>query len=336
MRSGVRRRITSKPSMPGIWTSRKTTSGRSVSSAGEHFGAVAAFADDGEVREGGEELSDASACRRLVVARSGAPLTVAPRSDSRTISRYGTRSVAIVPVVPPTRPRDTSSDARSPYSARSRSRVFSMPWPWRHVGIAGSMPAPSSATDSSSVSPIAPARDTTPSPATRPASDRLAIPCRIAFSTRCCSAKLGTAADSDARRRCRTTGRRRSENRACSIARYCRTRSSSSCERDFIGVDDGVSVRRSTSLSCSTIRARRRVAVAHQHRDRVERVEQEVRIELRLERGEPRAGQLLRERASWISRSRASTKYRIACAMPTTARYTATPNGSVMKIQLTK
>src|SRR4030095_13733393 len=40
---------------------------------------------------------------------------------------------------------------------------------------------------------------------------------------------------------------------------------------------------------------RRLVAVSHQHRDSVQRVEEEVRIELRLERLEAGAGQLLRE-----------------------------------------
>ena len=54
--------------------------------------------------------------------------------------------------------------------------------------------------------PTAPAcrRRAAPSPTTRPASVRLAIPCRSAFSTRCCRAKRGTAARERARGRCRT------------------------------------------------------------------------------------------------------------------------------------
>src|SRR5689334_8271662 len=92
-----------------------------------------------------------------------------------------------------------------------------------------------------------------------PASDRRAMPWRIAFSTRCWRAKLGIAAE-------RSDG-------STSIS----TRS------------------RSEHLAQLLDDARRlgAVAVAHQHVDRIQAVEEKVRIHPGLERGQLGAGELL-------------------------------------------
>src|SRR5207253_1244353 len=94
---------------------------------GEHLLAVAALTCDDEARERREQLAHAATRGRLIVGDQNAPLHHVI-SDSSTSSRYGTRSVAIVP---DGRLLAIVSDARSPYNARSRSRVFSIPWPAR-------------------------------------------------------------------------------------------------------------------------------------------------------------------------------------------------------------
>src|SRR5262249_17123743 len=141
----------------------------------ERLRAVTAFSGDGELREGRQELSHAAAGGGFVIDDQDSPLSLRhiwlrgspPGLGSRIISRYGVLNVAIVP---PSSRLVISSEARSPYKARSRSRVFSTPWP---LGItnSGSMPTPSSMTESSSVAPSR--RATT---IKRPASGRFAMP----------------------------------------------------------------------------------------------------------------------------------------------------------------
>ena len=161
-------------------------------------------------------------------------------------------------------------------------------------------PGPSSATRSSSTLPTRRAVTTM-----RPASDRRAMPWRTAFSTRCWIAKLGTAAESSAsgRRRSPDADGRRSApaRRRDTVARArARRRATTSLSRDRLRLRA-----QHFRQLLDDARRRRVVAVAHEHVHRVQTIEQKVRVELRLERGQPRAGELLGQPRTCDSRSRA-------------------------------
>ena len=123
---------------------------------------------------------------------------------------------------------------------------------------------------------------------------RLAIPCRSAFSTRCCSAKRGTAAESvrgvDLELRPQPVGKPGLLDRE-----ILPHQPELVFERDFICL--GAAQRAAQHFAELLDYASRggAVAVAHEHRDGVEAVEEEVRIQLRLQGRQPRAGELLRQ-----------------------------------------
>ena len=97
------------------------------------------------------------------------------------------------------------------------------------------------------------------------------------------------------RRSISNDGRSRSENRACSIARYCRTSSISSSKWHFV---DAMTRQRPSQYVAQLLDdadGAGAVVVTDPHRDRVQRVEQKVRVDLRLQRSEPRPSQLLRQ-----------------------------------------
>ena len=171
--------------------SRKTTSGCSASSAREHLAR----------RRGTRRRRRSPGTAPAAAGRRGAPPARRRRSGRATqrvvtvrlqhISRYGTRSVAR------SCRRGAARDverARSPYSARSRSRVFSRPWPVARPRAARRCPAPSSSTVSSSMSPSRRAVDPTAGP------HRCAARCRGGSRSRpdAAARSSGTAADSAA------------------------------------------------------------------------------------------------------------------------------------------
>ena len=123
--------------------------------------------------------------------------------------------------------------------------------------------------------------------ATCPAPGRAAMPCLIAFSTSGCRIRFGTSASPTSCAMSSST-ESRSWKRVRWISRYT-WRSSISRRRGRRSFASFCSERRSRSDEPHD-RARRGVAVAEdQRQDAVERVEQEVRVELHLERLEPGA-----------------------------------------------
>ena len=110
----------------------------------------------------------------------------------------------------------------------------------------------------------------------------LATPCLIAFSTSGCRIRFGTSVSSvSGWTSKRTTSR--SAKRVCSIWRYFARKSSSACERDLLLAD--VLERQAQQVAQPHQRAVGGLDVAvHQRRDRVQRVEEEVRVELLLQR----------------------------------------------------
>ena len=115
-------------------------------------------------------------------------------------------------------------------------------------------------------------------------------PCWIAFSTSGCRISRGTSASSVSGSMSKRTVRR-SWKRVCSISRYFCRNSSSSCSGTRCGAraveGEPQQVAQAADHPVGGIGA-----AVHQRRDRVERVEQEVRVQLRLQRPQPRLGQL--------------------------------------------
>jgi hypothetical protein len=85
IRSAVRRLMTSNPSTPGIWMSRKITSGAEVSSAVD-FRAVATFAGNRELRKICQQLPHASARGGFIVGNQRCPFSLSPRASRNTMA----------------------------------------------------------------------------------------------------------------------------------------------------------------------------------------------------------------------------------------------------------
>ena len=177
---------------------------------------------------------------------------------------------------------DTVSEAAPPYIASSRARRFPSPVPslYRVPN-----PSPSSSTASTRRSPFRRAEILIVPP-----SRRGPRPCFNAFSTRGCSEKDGTEAPANPSPMLYINRQPRAETLAfhgevsaheCEFAFQAAShllRSFEGRPKHFREILDG-------AFGCVRIRPRQR-------RDRVQRIEQEVRIHLRLQRGEPRCRQL--------------------------------------------
>ena len=147
-------------------------------------------------------------------------------------------------------------------------------------------PGPLSRTFSSRASPTR--RDVT---SITPPSLRAAIAWRTLFSTSGCSSRFGTRASSVSGSKSYRT-REPSPKRACSISRYLARNSRSSLSGTSCALRRSSAIR-SRSLSRTSIRSAASHVAVHQRGDAVQRVEQEVRVELALQRlqlrlGEPR------------------------------------------------
>ena len=116
-----------------------------------------------------------------------------------------------------------------------------------------------------------------------------ATPCLIAFSTSGCSSRVGTSASSVSGWTSKRTTRR-SAKRVCSISRYFARKSSSALSVHLLLAE--VLERHAEQIAQPHQRPVGGLDVAvHQRRDRVQRVEQEVRVQLLLQRLELRLDQ---------------------------------------------
>ena len=146
-------------------------------------------------------------------------------------------------------------------------------------------PTPSSRTSSQSLSPSRRAvMSMWPGP------DFRATPCLIAFSTSGCSSRVGTSASSVSGWTSKWTTSR-SANRVCSISRYFARKSSSAWSGDLLLAD--VLERHPQQIAEAHQRPVGGLDVAvHQRRDRVQGVEQEMGMQLLLQRRQLRLDEL--------------------------------------------
>src|SRR5262245_6222796 len=282
IRSGVRRRITSKPSIPGIWMSRKTTSGLTASSAAR---TSAPFRHSPARANSGNAASNCRTPRRAAGSSSATSAFHSPLGNGGLQRKLAIRNANGGDGTAGRAARDREQPALAVQRAQALARVLDAVAFEAHAGVeAGAV------VDDRQLERVAvPARTHDHLAGIGTLGDAVADGVLDQMLQREARHGGGEPRVTDLEARAEPVGEARLLD-----AEVLADQIELVLEAHFVRA---VAAQRTAEYVAELLDDPRRggaLTVAHQHADGVERVEEKVRIDLRLQRGEARLSQLFR------------------------------------------